>query len=168
MCGFARCAIAQGISSVIYLAFIALLTPFLAQASRSEGVAGIVDIMGLVAPILVVFVLVGAVASQLSAAIADSIGAGGLLIEVSQRRLGVRGAFIASSVLSIAIVWLTDPFQVVALASRAFALFYAMQAGLAMWASFRTGAGGWMARTGFILIGLICLAAAAAGAPAEG
>lgn len=160
--------LAQGLSSLIYLLFIALLTPFLAQAAHSEGVAGIVDIMGLVAPLLVLFVLVGAAASQLSAAIADSIGAGGLMIEVSQRRLGVRGAFLATSALSIAVVWLTDPFQVVALASRAFALFYALQAALAFWASLRTGAGGRAARMGFAAVGLICLVAAAAGAPAEG
>ncbi|MBA2935186.1 hypothetical protein HZF05_13935 [Sphingomonas sp. CGMCC 1.13654] len=160
--------LAQGISSVIYLAFIGLLTPFLGQASQAQGVAGILDIMTFVAPILGIFVLIGAVASQLSAAIADSIGAGGLVVEVSRRKLGVRGAFITVCALAIAVVWLTDPFQVVALASRAFALFYAMQAGLALWASLRTGAGGWTTRSGFIAIGLICLVAAAVGAPAEG
>jgi hypothetical protein len=160
--------LAQGLSSAIYLAFIALLTPFLGQAAQAQGVAGILDIMTFVAAALGIFVLIGAAASQLSAAIADSIGAGGLLIEVSRGKLGVRGAFIASAALSIAVVWLTDPFEVVALASRAFALFYAMQAGLAAWTSIRTHHGGWAHRIGFAVIGLICLAAAAAGAPAEG
>ena len=159
---------AQWISSAIYLAFLALLTPFLSRAAEAEGVAGILDIMELVAPLLGVFVLVGAVSSQLSAAIADSIGSGGLLIEVSRRKLGVRAAFLAAAALAIAVVWLTDPFQVIALSSRAFALFYAMQAVLALWVSFRTGAGTALQRAGFAAIGLVCLIAAAAGAPAEG
>jgi hypothetical protein len=158
----------QWISSAIYLAFLALLTPFLGRAQYAEGVAGILDIMELVAPFLGIFVLIGAVSSQLSAAIADSIGAGGIAVEVSQRRLGVRGAFIAVAILSIAIVWLTNPFEVVALSSRAFALFYAMQAGLAVWVSRRTDIGGTKRQVGFAIIGIICLIAAAAGAPAEG
>ncbi|WP_374145325.1 hypothetical protein [Sphingomonas sp. 28-63-12] len=159
---------AQWISSAIYLAFLALLTPFLNEAQHAEGVAGILDIMEMVAPALGIFVLIGAVSSQLSAAIADSIGSGGLMIEVSRRKLGVRTAFIAASALSIAVVWLTDPFSVIALSSRAFALFYAMQAVLAFWVSLRTKAGSSWARTGFALVGLVCLVAAVAGAPAEG
>ena len=159
---------AQWLSSAIYLAFLALLTPFLREAQHAEGVAGILDIMELVAPILGIFVLVGAVSSQLSAAIADSIGSGGLMVEVSRRRLGVRQAFIAAAALSIAVVWLTDPFSVIALSSRAFALFYASQAVLATWVSIRTGAGGWGHRAGFAAVGLICLVATLAGAPAEG
>lgn len=159
---------AQWLSSAIYLGFLALLTPFLAEAQHAEGVAGILDIMELVAPLLGVFVLIGAVSSQLSAAIADSIGSGGLLVEVSRRKLGVRQAFIASAALAIAIVWLTDPFSVIALSSRAFALFYAMQAGIGLWVSIRTGKGSPAARLGFALVGIVCLIAAAAGAPAEG
>lgn len=158
---------AQWISSAIYLAFLALLTPFLREAQNAEGVAGILDIMELVAPALGIFVLIGAVSSQLSAAIADSIGSGGLMIEVSRRKLGVRTAFMAASGLSIAVVWLTDPFSVIALSSRAFALFYAMQALLAFWVSRRTHVGGTIHRIGFCTVGLICLIAAAIGAPAE-
>lgn len=158
---------AQWLSSAIYLIFILCLTPFLDRATHSEGVAGILDIMTFVAPILAIFVLVGAVSSQLSAAIADSIGSGGLLMEVSRGRLGVRSAFMVASALSIAVVWLTDPFQVIALSSRAFAIFYALQALLAVWVSVRAERGTWTARAGFALVGIICLVAAIAGAPAE-
>jgi hypothetical protein len=75
---------AQWIASAIYLAFIALLTPFLARAAATKGVAGILDIMEFIAPALGIFVLAGAVSSQLSAAVADSIGSGGLVNEVSR------------------------------------------------------------------------------------
>ncbi|MEO9132513.1 MAG: hypothetical protein ABI240_15070, partial [Sphingomonas sp.] len=139
----------------------------LGVAAKTQGVAGILDIMKMVAPALGVFVLIGALSSQLSAAVADSIGSGGLMNEVSRRRVSVPAAFAIAGGLSIAVVWLTDPFQVVAVSSRAFALFYAMQCGLALLVSFRTGATGWPARMGFLIIGLICLVAAAMGAPAE-
>lgn len=159
---------AQWLSSAIYLAFLALLTPFLTRAAHAEGVAGILDIMALVAPVMGVFVLVGAVSSQLSAAIADSIGSGGLIIEVSRRKLGVRTAFLVANALAIAVVWLTDPFEVVALSSRAFALFYAVQAGLALWVSRRTRAASLPLQAAFLGVGLVCVIASVVGAPAEG
>ncbi|PTR07286.1 MULTISPECIES: hypothetical protein [unclassified Novosphingobium] len=159
---------AQWISSAIYLAFIALLTPFLSRAAATQGVAGILDIMELIAPALGVFVLIGAVASQLSAAVADSIGSGGLINEVSRRKISVPLAFLLAGALAIVIVWLTDPFEVVALSSRAFALFYALQCALALIVSIRNGVGTAAQRIGFGAIGLVCLVAAAVGAPAEG
>lgn len=159
---------AQWISSAIYLAFIALLTPFLSRAAATQGVAGILDIMELIAPALGGFVLIGAVASQLSAAVADSIGSGGLINEVSRRKISVPLAFLLAGALAIVIVWLTDPFEVVALSSRAFALFYALQCALALIVSIRNGVGTAAQRIGFGAIGLVCLVAAAVGAPAEG
>ena len=160
--------LAQWLSSGIYMLFLALLTPVLGRAAQADGVAGIYDVMHFVAPLLGIFVLGAAVTSQLSAAIADSIGSGGLLVEVSRKRFSVRAAFIAASALSIAVVWLTDPFQVIALSSRAFAAYYAIQAMLAFWVSKRTKHGGWPLRAGFVVIGVICLVATLVGAPAEG
>lgn len=158
---------AQWISAAIYIGFILLLTPFLGRAAHSDGVAGILDIMTFVAPGMAVFVLIGAVSSQLSAAVADSIGSGGLMVEVTRRRLGVRRAFCLAAALAVAVVWLTDPFQVVAVSSRAFALFYALQCGLAVMAARRTHRAGPWAILGFSVIGAICLVAALVGAPAE-
>ena len=159
---------AQWIASAIYLAFIALLTPFLARAAATEGVAGILDIMEFIAPALGIFVLAGAVSSQLSAAVADSIGSGGLVNEVSRRKISVPLAFTLAGALAVLVVWLTDPFQVVALSSRAFALFYAMQCVLALLVSVRSGVGSLLYRVGFVAVGVICLVAVFVGAPAEG
>ena len=158
---------AQWAASAIYLAFIALLTPFLGRAAEAEGVAGILDIMTLVAPALGIFVLVGALSSQLSAAVADSIGSGGLMSEVTQRKLSIQAAFALACALAIGVVWLTDPFEVVAISSRAFALFYALQCVLAVLVARRTGAGRRAQLAAFVLIGLICLVAVFVGAPAE-
>jgi hypothetical protein len=159
--------LAQWIASGIYLVFLALLTPVLGPASRAEGVAGIYDVMGALAPLLGLLVLGSALTSQLSAAIADSIGSSGLLVEVSRRALSVPAAFVAAGALSAAVVWLTDPFAVIALSSRAFAAYYAAQAVIAIWVSTRTGAGGWLRRAGFAAVGVVCLIAAVVGAPAE-
>jgi hypothetical protein len=159
--------LAQWISSFIYLIFLALLTPVLEPASRAEGVAGIYDVMTMVTPLLGWFVLGGSVTSQLSAAIADSIGSSGLLVEVSRRRMSLPIAFLAAGALSVVVVWFTDPFAVIALSSRAFAAFYAVQAVIAIWVSLRVGAGGWLMRLGFGAVGLVCVAAALVGAPAE-
>jgi hypothetical protein len=145
-----------------------LLTPFLARAAATEGVAGILDIMEFIAPALGIFVLAGAVSSQLSAAVADSIGSGGLVNEVSRRKISVPLAFTLAGALAVLVVWLTDPFQVVALSSRAFALFYAMQCVLALLVSLRSGAGSTLYRVGFVAVGVICLVAVFVGAPAEG
>ncbi|TZG27294.1 hypothetical protein [Sphingomonas montanisoli] len=159
---------AQWIASAIYLAFLLLLTPFLGRAAEAEGVAGILDIMTMVSPALGVFVLVGALSSQLSAAVADSIGSGGLMSEVTRRKLSVQLAFALAGALAVVVVWLTDPFEVVAISSRAFALFYALQCVLAFTVARRTGAGRLAQYLGFIVVGLICLVAVFVGAPAEG
>ncbi len=55
-----------------------------------------------------------------------------------------------------------------ALSSRSFALFYAMQCVLALMVSVRRGAGSLAQRCGFLAIGVICLVAVFVGAPAEG
>ena len=158
---------AQWLSAAIYAAYLVLLTPHLAAAARTPGVAGILEVMGAVAPLLGIMVLVGSVSSQLSAAVADSIGAGGLISEVSRRRLSVKAAFVAACALAVAVVWLTDPFQVVAAASRAFAAYYALQCALAFSVSRRGGGGGPAAQLGLVAVGVACAAVAAFGAPAE-
>ncbi len=158
---------AQWLSSAIYIGFLLLLTPFLGQATRSEGVAGILEVLGLVAPLLGALVLIGAASSQLSAAVADTIGAGGLAAEVSGGRLNARAGTVAASGLAVLVVWLTDPLQVIAIASRAFALYYALQCVIAFIVSRRSHEGGPMAQPALVAAGVVCLAAAIAGAPAE-
>ncbi len=158
---------AQWIASGIYLAFLALLTPFLGEAAGAQGVAGILDIMGLIAAPMTALVLVAAVASQLSAAVADSIGSGGLMSELSRGKLRLPWAFTVAGALALAVVWLTDPVQVVALSSRAFAFYYACQCALALLVSLRTREGSTARRVGFVSIGLICAFAALIGSPAE-
>lgn len=163
---------AQWLSSAIYMIFLLVMTPFLDRASRTVGVAGVLDVFVFIAPPMAAFVLVGAAASQMSAAVADQIGAAGLLEEVSRRRLSQRRGFVAAGILSFAVVWLTDPFQVVALASRAFAVYYAIQCLIAVIVSFRLQRNGIRPALGLATLrvaamGIVCVVAAYSGAPAE-
>jgi hypothetical protein len=157
---------AQWLSSAIYMGFLLLLTPLLGRATQAQGVAGILDIMNVAAPFMGLLVLIGAVSSQMSAAVADSIGAAGLASEVTRGRLGLKAGFLGSAMLSAAVVWLTDPFQVVAVASRSFAAFYMVQCGLALLTARRLRVGGLLAQAAFVVLGAMSLAAALAGAPA--
>lgn len=157
---------AQLISTVIYLAFLILLTPFLGAAAQTQGVAGILDVMAGIAPVLGLLVLGGALASQLSAAVADSIGATGLAVELSGRRLTIPIAFVVTSLLAIVVVWLTNPFTVVAVASRAFALYYAVQCLMALIVARRLKHSLAM-QSGILCLLLVCAVAVLIGAPAE-
>lgn len=67
---------------------------------------------------------------------------------------------------ALAVAWLSDPFQVVAVASRLFAVFYAMQCVLAFMTARRERIGGAPARVAIAGLGAVSLAAALFGAPA--
>ena len=159
--------LAQLIASGIYLGFLVLLTPVLGRAAASEGVAGILDVMQGIGALLGVLVLVAAAASQLSAAVADSLGSAGLALELSGKRLTLKTAYVLTGALALGVVWLTDPFEVIAVASRAFGLFYALQCVLAIWIGRKTGVSSVPAALFQGVLACLCLAAAAAGAPAE-
>ena len=123
---------AQLLSTAIYVAFIALLLPHVPPIHPGAAVeeTEIIDILGRVGPMLGPLLVVAAVASQLSAAIADMGGAGGLLAELSER-LPPRRAYVAVAVVAIALTWMANLFGIIAIASRAFAVYYALQCTLA-------------------------------------
>ena len=123
---------AQGLSTAIYVAFIALLLPHVPPGHTGAAVeeTEIIDILGRVGPLLGPLLVLAAVASQLSAAVADMGGAGGLLAELSER-LPPRRAYVAIVVVAIALTWMANLFGIIAIASRAFAVYYALQCVLA-------------------------------------
>jgi hypothetical protein len=74
---------------------------------------------------------VAALSAQFSAAVADTSGSGGLVRELSGGRVSEERAYLLLAVIGLVLTWLMDVFQIIALASRAFALYYAIQAALA-------------------------------------
>jgi hypothetical protein len=93
--------------------------------------------LGTVVAPLIIF---AALASQLSAAVADMNGAGGLLGAATVGRVPVRGAYVATAVVALAITWLADIYEIIVYASKAFVLYYALQCSLAALVAFRPGA----------------------------
>jgi hypothetical protein len=123
---------AQWISAAVYVVFFGAMTDLFGFLQKSTDITGIIQLVGHVALILPVMLTIGAVASQFSASVADSVGCAGLLEDISERRLNLRHAYPLIAVVSIAIIWNTDVFRIIALASQAFALFYFVQSCVAL------------------------------------
>ncbi len=122
--------LAQILSSVIYLVFIGLAT-VLFRSELGSDVTAIINMTTPVAVVLPVLLSIAAIGSQFSAAVADNAGAGGLLEDISHRRLSLRYAYLLIFLVTVALTWQTDVNQIIAYASRAFALFYALQGAVA-------------------------------------
>lgn len=124
--------VAQCLAGIIYIAFVALAMPLmgpLAQQSPSE--TAIIDLSRKITLILPLMLVVAAAMSQFSAAIADTIGAGGVIEIQTHKRLVARKCYPLITALAVALIWVTNIFEVVALASRAFAFYYMLQSVLA-------------------------------------
>ncbi|BAN68434.1 hypothetical protein [endosymbiont of unidentified scaly snail isolate Monju] len=139
---------AQWLSTTIYLAFLALVTPLLGgiNGARVDETA-VIDLAAAAAWILGPMLILAALMSQFSAAVADTVGAGGLVQEESRGRIHDRQAYPLIALLAIILVWSADLFEIVSLASRAFAFYYLLQTLLALRLAF-----GWRQRLGFGLV----------------
>ena len=118
---------AQIVSSVVYVVFFILMVPLYTSFVSKGDVSEFIEVIGHVTPWLPFVVTIGAIASQFSASIADSIGGSGLVSDTTHGRINTRYAYILIGAVSIFVVWETNVVSLVALASRAFALFYALQ-----------------------------------------
>ena len=80
--------------------------------------------VAVLAPILL---LIAAVTSQFSAAIADIVGASGLLRETVGRSMTVQLGYVVVTGGSLLLIWTLDIFEIITWASRGFAAYYALQ-----------------------------------------
>lgn len=159
---------AQLISGTIYLVFIALVTVLFADGLATD-VTAIITMTAPVAVILPVLLSVAALGSQFSAAVADTVGAGGLLEDVTRQKLPVRYAYLLILLLTVALTWITDVEEIIAYASRAFALFYFFQAVITFSVAFtkREVPKRLRVLVGSGIIALVCLAVVLFGLPVE-
>lgn len=162
---------AQIISAVIYIAFLASATVLfdaIGDSSSSE-VTAVIDMAKIVSPVLPVLLIVMSLSSQFSAAVADDAGCGGLIETMSRKKLPSRYAYLFIGVLTIALTWITNVTEIISLASRAFAVFYALQCLVATIAAYKAPAVTYRkARIAFyLLLSLICASVALLGIPAE-
>lgn len=153
---------AQLISSGIYLAFILLITPyFTGQLPAKGGETEIIDMLAPVGGAVAPLIIVVALASQLSAAVADLNGAGGLLAEFLHRRLTVRAGNLATAAAAMVITWSADIYEIIAFASKAFVSYYALQslqAGYSAWRERRFWRAGLFFAAAALAAGIIVVA----------
>lgn len=131
--------LAQWFSSAIYLIYAALLCYSFAPENLELSETAIIDMMRIVSPILPLMLVGAALAAQFSAAIADTSGSGGLFVELTRARVSSRQAYALLTAIGILITWSADVFDIIAYASRAFAIYYALQAMIAAVTAWREG-----------------------------
>jgi hypothetical protein len=116
---------AQFVSGIIYVTFVLLALPLLTHLVGTDpDETAIIELARLVSPILPLLLIVAAVMSQFSAAVADTIGGGGLMAENTGGKLNSQLSYLVITFASIALVWAADIFQIISIASRAFAFYY--------------------------------------------
>jgi hypothetical protein len=117
---------AQLVSTVIYLLFIALAT-VLFHDGLGADVTAIIGMTKPVAVVLPVLLAVAAIGSQFSAAVADNAGAGGLIEDITHSKAPIRYAYLLILLVTVVLTWSTNVNEIIAYASRAFALYYTLQ-----------------------------------------
>ncbi len=136
---------AQWISSAIYVAYILLLTYLFSRDEIAFSETAIIDMMIVVAPILPTLLVAAALSAQFSAAVADTAGAGGLFYELTKKRIAPRQAYTGLVTAGIILTWNANIFEIINYASKAFALYYALQAAIA-------ATNAWVSRQPFLAV----------------
>lgn len=133
---------AQLVSTLIYVVFLLLVTAYFPENAPVVGSeTAIIDMLAplgtAVAPLLIAMAL----ASQLSAAVADTNGAGGLVSETSGRKIAVRTGYAITAGAAIAVTWAANIYEIITYASKAFVLYYGLQSLQAALSARRLGQG---------------------------
>ena len=152
--------LAQWLAGLIYIAFIALAMPLLTHlTSGPPDETTLIDLSAYVAAVLPAMLVIAAILSQFSAAVADTLGGGGLLAEASGGRLRAPRAYLLIAASAIVLVWSADVFEIITLASRAFAAYYFFQVLVALQVNRALGGGGryWARQAGLGLLAAVLL-----------
>ena len=158
---------AQLVTSGIYLVFIGLATVLFHDGLGSD-VTAIIELTQPVAVILPILIAVAAIGSQFSAAVADYEGAGGLLEEITHRKVHLQVSYGLILLITVTLTWSTNVNGIIAYASTAFTLFYFMQCLVAMIVAWKQKDSGSVARVGlFALLSILCLLVFALGISSE-
>ncbi len=151
---------AQLVAAAMYLGFVAVATPFMGLGTDAGADKTLLDITSRVAPWLALPLVLSAVLSQFSAAVADTAAADGNLKALSSWMKGAR-SYLISGVAAVALAATVNTFMIIAVASRAFAVYYAIQAVLALRTSDHV-----LPRVGYGMLALLMVAIAALAQPA--
>lgn len=129
--------LAQWISGFIYVSFMFLITSvFVHNPPKKLDETEIIFLASAVSLVLGYLLRFGPLMSQFSAAVADTIGAGGLIYEETNHRVSSRFGYLITTLVGVALVWSANVFEIIAYASKAFAFYYLLQTIIAWLVSF--------------------------------
>lgn len=122
---------AQFLSGTIYILYVGSAMVLFNKIHTITEVAAI-DLCRMIAPILPFFLIIAAMMSQFSAAIADTLGSAGLASEATKNKITIKGGIVGVSLIGVGLTWATNIYQIISVASKAFAIYYAVQCLIAM------------------------------------
>lgn len=132
---------AQLIAGAIYILLIALTTTMFGLPGGQSTMA-VLEYSQLVVLVLPFLMVIAAFCSQFSAAVADTVGSGGLMVAITEKQVFVqrpaRTDYFIVAGLALILTWLTDVVEIVSIASRVFAVFYSLQCAAALTLAFKT------------------------------
>ncbi|KEJ96987.1 hypothetical protein SAMN05444149_104134 [Pseudosulfitobacter pseudonitzschiae] len=159
--------LAQWLSMAIYMFYIVLLSYSIQPDARHLSETAIIDLMAVVAPILPLLLIAAAISAQFSAAVADTGGSGGLIAELTGGRVSTRKGYAILVAIGLVLTWAASVFEIISYASRAFALYYAIQSAIAAIGAWQN-ADGRPRAVGFAALAVLGIAIAIFGVSAEG
>ncbi len=126
--------LSQIISTAVYVSFVALATPLMHFLTLPVKDNDLIMLAGKASPLLPLPLVCAAVFSQFSAAVADTMGGGGNMVEATKGKVDSKQAYFI--ICAGAIALLSSPtLTIMTLASRAFAFYYLLQCRIAMLSS---------------------------------
>ncbi|GAB6065855.1 hypothetical protein JCM9492_09470 [Aquifex pyrophilus] len=132
--------LAQFISGFIYISFIALITPILYELEgKPLDETAVIFLATSVSLVLGYLIRLGPLMSQFSAAVADTIGAGGLINKETHGRVSSKLGYLMVATIDTVIVWSLNVFEIIAFASKAFAFYYLLQTLISLILSLKEG-----------------------------
>lgn len=150
---------AQWLATAIYIVYVGLSSFVFDPATIETRETAVIDMSRAIASVLPVLLVAAALAAQFSAAVADTVGCGGMTEDATGHRIPESWAYIGVAASGIALTWATDIFEIIALASRAFALYYALQCAIAVrfaWQAGRRPKALWFAALGALAVLAVC------------
>jgi len=120
------CRSSQIVSTIIYLLFVASATPLMHFLGNEVQDNGLLVLAAKAAVWLPIPLVIAAVLSQFSAAVADVVAAGGTVEETTQGRVDDRQAYVLICGIAVILAF-ASTLTILSFASRAFAFYYFLQ-----------------------------------------
>ena len=120
--------VSQIFSTLVYVVFVSLALPIAYLLKGHYDDHSLITLVTLTSSFMVIPLIIVAALSQFSAAVADTLAASGSMEEVSHGKVKKITSYLLIAFFAIIVTWSVHTLEIIALASRAFALYYLLQA----------------------------------------